>query len=355
MSKKANPTIVGIFVVGALVLLVGGVVLFGSGKFFRPTLKYVAFFEGSASGLRKGAPVNFRGVRVGSVTEIRVRVDLKSGDVQIPVYFELEPQRVTRAVGKGHPDEAQTRENIQLMIDKGVRAQLVTQSFVTGQLSIELDFKPGEPAKYKGKDEQFPEFPTVPSTMEQLTNTLKGLQIKEMFNKLDRAITGIEQLVNAPETTGSIVSLMLAIEDIRKLIHDVNEQVKPIATALTGTLGDTRKLVKNVDDQVKPVSKSFTDTMTDAQKLVGKVDKHIDPLAKELFQGLADASTALKQATKTLATAEGVIAEDSKLHHDMTKALEEFAAAARAIRRAAELLQRHPEALFHGKGRAKGK
>ena len=78
MSRKANPTIVGIFVIGALALLVAGVVLFGSGKFFRPTLEYVAYFEGSVGGLLKGAPVKFHGVRIGAVTDIRVEVDMET-------------------------------------------------------------------------------------------------------------------------------------------------------------------------------------------------------------------------------------------------------------------------------------
>ena len=380
MSRKANPTVVGIFALGAISLLVVGVALFGGGKFFRPKLAYVAYFKGSAGGLRKGAAVNFRGVRIGSVTDIHVQVDVEKDEMWIPVYFEVEPDRVTRVSGGSYRGEAVARSAIEKMIDKGLRAQLVTESFVTGQLSVELDFMSDKPAEYVRPDGEVAEFPTVPSTMAELTSTLKDLPVKEIFAKLDSAITGIDKLVNAPETMASIKSLSLAVEDLRKLVKDVNDQVEPIASAITKTLGEAQKLVRNVDQQIEPISKSLTAGLDDARKLVNHVNEKVDPisdgltgaladtrklvnnvdgqvqpLAETIAKSLADARAALQQATKTLATAEGVVAKDSQLHHGLTKALQEFAGAARALRLAAEYLQRHPEALFQGKGGAKGR
>ena len=380
MSRKANPTVVGIFALGAVALLVAGVALFGGGKFFRPKLSYVAYFKGSAAGLRKGAAVNFRGVRIGSVTDIQVQVDADKQAMWIPVYFEIEPGRVTQLSGGGYPGEAKARASIQQMVDSGLRAQLVTESFVTGQLAVELDFMPDKPAEYVRLDGEVAEFPTVPSTLAELTSTLKDLPIEEIIAKLDRSLTGIDKVVNAPELADSVKSLPLAVADLRKLIRDVNDQIKPLALAMTETLGETRTLVRNVDRQIGPISKSLADGLADARKLVNhvnetgdpiseqltgalgdtrklvaNVDGQVRPLAETFAKALADAQEAMRQATKTLAAAEGVVAKDSKLYHDLNRALEEFAGAARAIRLAAEYLQRHPEALFKGKGAEKGR
>ncbi len=100
MSKKANTTAIGVFVVGAIVLVVAGIIVFGGGRFFKDTKKFVLFFEGSMQGLGKGAPVAFKGVRVGSVTEIKVILDSRDLSPQIPVFIEIEPDRFTELRGE---------------------------------------------------------------------------------------------------------------------------------------------------------------------------------------------------------------------------------------------------------------
>src|SRR5512136_3377298 len=93
MSKQANKTVIGIFVVGAIALVVIAIVVLGSGKFFRKTFKAVCYFEGSVGGLNIGAPVVFRGVKIGSVTDIVLRTNLEKLTFTIPVYIEIEPDR----------------------------------------------------------------------------------------------------------------------------------------------------------------------------------------------------------------------------------------------------------------------
>ncbi|MGD1075416.1 MAG: MlaD family protein, partial [Thermodesulfovibrionales bacterium] len=92
MSKKASKTLIGAFVLGAVVLIVAGVVVFGGGKFFKKTINFVTFFEGSLKGLSVGSPVTFRGVKIGEVTNIVPRFNTKSMSVLIPVYIEINPE-----------------------------------------------------------------------------------------------------------------------------------------------------------------------------------------------------------------------------------------------------------------------
>src|SRR5215475_8467151 len=89
MGSKINPTTIGAFVVSAIVLAVGGVLLFGGGKFFQEKLPYVLFFDSSVEGLNVGAPVIFRGVQVGQVTAIAAIADPQTFDIRIKVTIEL--------------------------------------------------------------------------------------------------------------------------------------------------------------------------------------------------------------------------------------------------------------------------
>src|SRR5215468_9262289 len=89
MGTKINPTTIGAFVVSAIVLAVGGVLLFGGGKFFQEKLPYVLFFDSSVEGLNVGAPVIFRGVQVGQVTAISAIADPQTYDVRIKVKIEI--------------------------------------------------------------------------------------------------------------------------------------------------------------------------------------------------------------------------------------------------------------------------
>ena len=74
MKKRINPTRIGVFVVGAIALAVAAVIVFGGGRFFAEKETYISFFEGSVFGLNQGAAVNCRGVRIGSVTDIKLQI-----------------------------------------------------------------------------------------------------------------------------------------------------------------------------------------------------------------------------------------------------------------------------------------
>src|SRR5512135_2362494 len=137
MSKKASKTLIGAFVLGAVVLIVAGVVVFGGGKFFKKTIKYVMFFDGSVKGLQVGAPVTFRGVKIGEVTDMVLRFDPSNLAVMIPVYVEIDPEKF---LGSDTLKKAKPGQYYRALLDKGLKARLELQSFVTGLLMIGVDF-----------------------------------------------------------------------------------------------------------------------------------------------------------------------------------------------------------------------
>src|SRR5882672_2842173 len=171
MGSKISPTTIGAFVVGAIVLVVAGALLFGGGKFFTEKLPYVLFFESSVEGLNVGAPVIFRGVQVGQVTAISAIADPQTFDVRIRVQIEL----VRGVIKVGEEDQRfkDQRKGVEGLIQKGARASLRMQSFVTGLLYVALDFHPDTPIRLLGLDPTVPELPTIPSDMDQLKSTIQ--------------------------------------------------------------------------------------------------------------------------------------------------------------------------------------
>jgi paraquat-inducible protein B len=238
MSKQANKTVIGIFVVGAIALVVIAVLILGSGKFFKQTFKAVCYFEGSVGGLNIGAPVVFRGVKIGSVTDVQLRFDSSKLIFVIPVYIELEPDKV--GVIGARP--RQLGENLKAFIDRGLRATLEMQSFVTGQMQVGLDFYPDKPAKFAENkvDTKTPEVPTIPTPMQELAKKIQNLPIDQIFEKLSSTLSAIDKVVSSPEIPEAIQSMNLALEDVRKLVKNVDGQVGPLVSNLNETVKDIR-------------------------------------------------------------------------------------------------------------------
>jgi paraquat-inducible protein B len=352
MAKQTNKTLIGGFVVGAVALIVAGVLIFGSGKFFQVSSKYVLFFRGSLKGLNVGAPVLFQGVQVGSVIDITIEADAEDQTAQIPVTIEIHPKKFKVVRGKRASDPY---ENLPLLIERGLRAQLQQQSFVTGQLMIGLDYYPDTPVRLVGIDTDYPEVPTIPTPLETLSKTFRDLNLQELVNRVTSAVKGIEELVNSPDLKGSISYLHLALEDTRKLIGNIDNQVGPLATTIDATVKDYGKLARNVDSQVKPVLSNVDETVKDFGKLAQDLDRQTDPVMSEMEKALKEAILALKQARKTLAVAEADLSEDSPTMYELNNALREISAMARSIRQLADYLKRHPEALLSGTGEGGGK
>ena len=363
MSSKANPTLIGAFVVGAAGLIVAGILVFGGGRFWTEKLTYVMYFEGSLAGLNVGAPVNFRGVKLGSVSRIVVRHDSKTTNIRIPVYVEIEPGRVESERAGTDPAAV-----IQTMVDRGLRAQLQMQSYLTGLLAVELDFHPDRPARLVGADEDVPELPTIPSTMDELTKTFKDLPIEEIAKELHQTLQGINQLVRSPDLAEAIRSATRTLNEIQQLARKINGHVDPLAQEMKDTLASARGAIgqaktsiasvetaltgtlEQVKGSVTSVEGALSATLGDVRKLAKNVDDRIDPIATSLRDALAAARSALGRAETMLAAAEKLVAEDSTTVRLINDSLQQLSAALRNIRDLAEYFEQHPDALFRGKG-----
>lgn len=351
MSQKSNPAVIGAFVVGAIVLMVAAVVLFGSGKFFTPTRKFVLFFEGSVNGLNTGAPVTFRGVKIGSVTDIKILLDARDLSLKIPVFIEIDPTRITQVNAAGTKAHLEDYAYVESLIERGLRAQLGMQSLVTGQLFVDLDFYPNRPPRLVRAETDLRELPTIPSPLEELSRTLQTLPLEEIANKTMLAIEGIERFVNSPELKDILRSLDDSADEAKTLLHSLSEQVQPIAQNLAKTLEDAQQLLQNIDRQVGPLAKKIDATVQDTRSVVGNINKRIDPLLGTVQTTFETTRAALQQANQTLKDIQGTTGQGSVLHYELTKTLQSLSSAAASIRVLADYLERHPEALLRGKGR----
>jgi paraquat-inducible protein B len=214
MSKKTNKALVGAFVVGALVLLIMGLIVFSSGTLFTKTNKYVLFFEGSVKGLVVGAPVNFRGVKIGTVKEITLVYDPHNSFAFIPVIIETEPNRIKRS-----PFD-RDRKNIQFLINTGLRAQLEIQSFLTGQLAVALDFFPDKPARLLGLIKDYPEIPTIPSALGELQKNIGDIPFKEISLDLQESMHSLQIVLKQSRET--------IVYDITNALHEITDAARSV-------------------------------------------------------------------------------------------------------------------------------
>jgi paraquat-inducible protein B len=338
MSKQASPAVIGGFVVGAVALAVAGVLIFGSGKFFADTVNAVMYFEGDLKGLNNGAAVAFEGVNIGTVTDIGVFVDAKDYSVRAPVVVEIQRDRL-RLIGESHlPGRG---EAIKALVEqRGLRAQLQSESMVTGQLFIQLAFYPDVPPKQLVVDPltKLPEIPTIPTALQEMQATVRKalakiseMPLEDIVHNLNHTLEGIDRLVNAPETMDSVRALKATLVDAQQLVRNLNKELGTVTTSFTTAMGgvnklagDMSKLTENVDGRVPEMMTSFTDAAKSAQKT-------------------------LDQAQQTLVSVNGTIEPNSPVRYEIVKVLRDLSDTARALRALADYLERYPNSVLFGR------
>jgi paraquat-inducible protein B len=355
MSKQANKTAIGVFVVGAVVLAAAAIVIFGSGKFFTQTETFVAYFHGSVKGLSVGAPVVFRGVKIGQVTRIQLYSDQRDLSVIIPVIMQINKERF-RYIDKKAVSAA---KHLQDLIKKGLRAQLQMQSLVTGQLMVNIDILPDTPMKLMGKEgidlgENVVEIPTIETSIQKIEKTFEKVDISQLAVSIKKSLEGIERMVNSPEIPQSLKYLSQTLKDFRNLVRHVDEKFDPLFADIEQTFKDAQELLRNIDSQVDPLAGSIRSTSDDARKLVNNINKRVRPIQADLAKTTKSLRTALETAENSLEEVDGMVSENSDFRYQIDIFLREITLMARSLRTFAEYLDRNPDALLRGKVRREG-
>ena len=194
MEQQPSKKMVGLFLlVGAIAfLLLIGQSIWDKYSSSRKD-QFVMYFEETLQGLSVGAPVVFHGVEIGKVARIEISTNEKDFSFKVPVFVTLKPLFVS---GKNIGWSDKTQDNVILieqMIDQGLRARLVVQSYLTGQLMIELVMLPGDKEEYRGRGVKYIEIPTILSKGGELEKSIDNLNVQELINKFSSVWNRIEE------------------------------------------------------------------------------------------------------------------------------------------------------------------
>lgn len=327
--KRIDPRVIGSFVVGAILLSVAGLVFFGPGGLISETERYELHFDSSVKGLTVGSPVRFRGVKIGQVVDINVRVRPSDFVFHIPVIIEIEPSRI-EAEGTNLglfemlKSSVKGADPLARLVEKGLRAQLQLDSLVTGRLYVNFDMHPEEPIVLVDSPSEYPALPTISSSLGELTKTFEELPLRELADKLINSASGIESLINSPS------------------LHSGLEQFDEMATQLNS-------LLKSLNTQLTVLTLEMQDTLKSTRETLAHFDKKIDPVSAEFTEAMQAFASASEKTELTMQGIQQLTANDSRLQQQLTLTLQEMNRAARSIHYLTSELERDPQILLRGR------
>lgn len=332
MSAKPNPTVVGIFVLGALAFTVLGLIFLGHSAFYRTNYRFVTYFDETVSGLEIGAAVKFRGVKIGQVTDLKVFLGETDGErvsSRIPVIYEVSKESLEETFGPlidlSNPDD------LRRYIDDGLRARLAASSFITGLMYVELDLvDPIQyPAEYYSQFSELYEIPTFKGTLAELSDNVSDF-IKR-FNSVD--IEGIS------------LRLISLLENLNNEVEDadlgsLSQSLRETAQAFT-TLAQSPQIPKLLND--------LESTIGEFSGLAKDLRSTVDPTTRELKNALQQMTRTLQSLEATTSSLHVMVRPQSSIRTNLDEALVSLAAAADSLRSLTEYLERNPSALLTGR------
>ena len=325
MSKKANPTSIGLFLIIGLAIGLAGVLIFSSRSLFHPMQKEILYFNASLKGLNPGAPVKFRGVTVGSVLELLIRHNQASNDYSMPILIAID-KKVAQAksdVSLQIGDPARLQHNIQ----QGFRGRLDAESLVTGVLYVDLTIVPDAPPPvFHQLTPEYQEIPTMPTEVQQLLSNLGHLDVGRLQDNLNHVLTHVDSSLGQLDVAGINAGVTNLLSSANRLV--TSDDLTNALVELRQTLANAKTLVRRIDDRVDPLADGVTNTLYDAQKT------------------LAGLRVAIRNVSDMLDP-------DAPLRPDLTQALEQVSSAGRSVADLADFLKRNPQVLLTGRKQPK--
>ena len=323
---KATPAAVGGFVLGGLALAALAILFFGSLRLFTTTLRAVVFFPTSVAGLTVGAPVTFRGVQVGSVRKISLRLNVEDRSSVIPVYLELDSDRISWEEAGVAGSDDKTEPGIPRLVRAGLRANLSTPSLVTGQLGVDLNFRPDTGMPAAGPALGLPEIPSVPSDLQNLKDRLTDLPLRELVDDLRTTLAHIQSVADA-----------------------VGGKIDPLAVSARQTAEAARETMLATTDAVRRLSADASRTLGNLDLLATDSRQQVLLSGRELQGVLASAQRTAKSAETLVASLNTIAAPRSQMRGDLEAALRDLAASASSLRGFTHDLERSPVSTLRGR------
>ncbi len=268
-------------------------------------IKFMMFFNGSVRGLNVGAPVDFNGIKVGSVLDIRLEFDVENTEFRIPVLIEIEPERI---VGRDNQEIEPPYQMLNKLVERGLRASLQTGSLLTGQLYVGLSMRPDTPIHLIEEETPYPQLPTIRAadfgsiaqSVERFLKKLDRVDLDKLSLELIKTLEGTSKIFNGPEVQETLEEMQLSLQVFRGILQKVDDS-------------------------------SLQETINSARVVMDKITETMDTF------------------DETLSQANLVLKPNSPLQYNIIKLTGELEETARSVRSLVDTLERHPQALIFGK------
>ena len=316
MSEKPHTVAIGAFVLGAILIAIATMLLLmGSG--FGTKEKVVMVFDGSVKGLSVGAPLALRGVKVGEVTDIDLVLDSDTASATMIVEANFNKNNIRQ---EGDPNVNLTEE----LIKSGLRAQLNTQSLLTGLLYIELDFHPKTAAHLVKINSPYLQIPTIETDLERFTKTLQNIDFAKLNKQIENISSSIDSLVSSKDFQGLPAGMNSTLTSLRELSTQLQEQLATSGPKLDILLDET----------------SVT---------VNTANKELPQLSALVESNLAALNAAILTFQHGMTGIDALVSPDSAVLYQLNNALAEMTRAGRSLQSLASTLEEQPESVIIGK------
>jgi paraquat-inducible protein B len=304
----AKPVVVGGFVLGALLIGAVAILVFGGTRWFSPSEKVMVVFTDSLSGLTAGSPVTFRGVTIGRVASIKVRVHTPTIAPIIQVYLDLEPDKISWSSGPSR----NARADLQSAVIEGLRAQLSSQSLVTGELSVDLDFHPHAPVVLADTAQGPLQIPTIASDLQQFKDQLRDMNLPQIAAQTRQILNSLQHLVDT-----------------------VGPEIGPISQSLQATLAASNSAVHQFELQ-------STRTLSQIDSLSNESQRQIATDGDALHTLLLSAQLATAHTDELAVSLNDMTSPRSPMRTDLDGTLRDLAASSSSLRLFTHDLERNP-------------
>jgi paraquat-inducible protein B len=328
MKIKISPTIVGAFVVGALLLLVFALVNFGAGGLFRQPARFVVVVrQTSISGLDPGSSVKFSGVRVGRVQSVGARLDPDTSEIVVRIICDIDEGDA----GTLFPPPSPPREKVvDELVRRGMHAKL-SFSGITGLMYVDLVVVPEKRGGTPEIDRETG-FPIVPiqasllaeiaDTLGTIANNLAQFDFPGISKEMHTLLVNLNAVTGQLDVKGTLSRIGAAADSVHGLAADQNlrqmlERLNLVADELRQALAGVREGIPAVQDDLK--------------------------------RTLAEAATAMKSISEAGAEIKALAASGDGLSEEIGRALDAVSRAAEGLQQLADFVERNPSAFLRGR------
>jgi paraquat-inducible protein B len=298
-----------------------------------PQLTYLTYFPGPVHGLAAGTVVQMKGVDVGHVRDVRLRYVAETATLETPVTIEIDPRRLQIDVSPSTTKEelrATMNDALQKLVQKGMRATLMTSLVLPGASGVSLDTvaRPGTAHLVMTSDPPIIPAASGGSGLEgafaavgDIAGRIRNLPIEEIAGHLRSTAQRLDSLVHDPALDQSLKSLNRSLSDVEKITATTRENAGPIEHSLRNAAASAESVAKKANENVGPIIDSLRNTA-------------------------ASAEAAAKRAQELMGSS-------PRQNYDLGTLIKELTRAAEAVRSMASYLEENPDALLKGRGKAK--